>query len=166
MKKNNTINTLPAVFETIYTVSELQLFYKEIDIIVSELYHENTHLEHSITELMSSSKKEKVLSFLKDQETDITKPINIQETLLKLKTSGDSIPVVSLELAFEPTEQILKNFSLWFSRNLGKKVLFSISLERQELGGAFVAFNGLYKDFTVSTKVDEYFNRQKLEVIS
>lgn len=163
MKTNNLFQNLPSIYENIYTLAELQLFYKEIDTIVSNLYHENTNLEHSLTELVSPEKKEKLLSYLKDGDVDISKQIKVQEALLKLKTIGESIPMVSMVLAFEPTEQILKNLSLWFSRNLNKKVLFSISLERQELGGAYITYNGLYKDLTVSKKVDEYFNNQKLE---
>lgn len=155
-----------SLFETIYTVSELQLFYKEIDNTISNLYHENIHLEQVLVDLVSPDKKEKIISYLKTNEVDLTKPIEVQEALLKLKIVGDTLPVVSLELAFEPTEQVLKNFTLWFTRNLKKKVLFSISLERKELGGAYITCDGLYKDLTLKTKVDEYFGRQKLEAIS
>lgn len=162
MKEHKNIANDLSLFETIYTVSELQLFYKEIDIIISSLYHENVSIEQILGELVSPDKNEKIIAYLKAHEIDLTKPIEIQETLLKIKAAGNTLPVVSLALAFEPTEQILKNFTLWFTRNVEKKVLFNISLERQELGGAHIAFDGLYKDLTLKTKIDEYFNGQKL----
>lgn len=166
MKENKDLQDEFSLFEGIYTVSELQLFYREIDLTISNLYHENVKLEQLLSDLMSPDKKEKIIQYLKENKIDIGRPIEVQESLLKLKTIGNKFPVVSLELAFEPTEQVLKNFTLWFSRNVDKKVLFNITLERSELGGAYVAYDGLYKDLTLKTKVDEYFSKQQLATSS
>lgn len=154
----STINQT-SVFDSIYTVSELELFYKEVDLIASLLFKDSTPLETILTNTVSTEKKDGILSFLKEQQANLTNPVSIQEALIKLKTQGNLIPVVNLELAFEPTSTILKNISIWFLRRLQKKVLLSIRLERQILGGAYISFNGLYKDYTLKTKIDKYFEK-------
>lgn len=156
---NKTVSQDVEIFDMIYSTSELQLFYKEVDKIISSLFTGSTTAEEKITAAVSPEKKDRIISFLKNSKVNLSNPVEIQEALLKLKKIGDSIPVVYLQLAFEPTEQILKNISLWFLRRTNKKVILNISLERQDIGGAYITFGGLYKDYTLRTKIDKYFDR-------
>lgn len=151
------INTL---FDSIYTTSELQLFYKEIDQLVSVLFKESQPIEEIMQKLLSPEKKESLLAYLEKSNIDMKNPVMIQEELLKIKKLGNNLPVVHLTLAFEPTTLILKNINLWFLRRLQKKVLLDIVLERTVLGGAFISFDGLYKDYTLKTKIDAYFDKK------
>lgn len=156
---NNTNEQEMEIFDTIYSASELQLFYKEIDKIISSLFIGGSSIEDKMAAVISPEKKERVMSFLKATDANLSNPVEIQEALLKLKKMGETLPVVYLELAFEPTEQILKNISLWFLRRMNKKVILDTTLERQDIGGAYITFGGLYKDYTLKTKIDKYFEK-------
>ncbi len=158
MQPNLTTN----VFNSIYTVSELQLFYKEIDHIVSSLFSDSSSISDILEKSLSPEKKEVIINYLENEHVDIKNPVLIQESLLKLKKEGDKIPVVNLTLAFEPTQSILKNMSLWFLRRIQKKVVLNITLERTVLGGAFISYDGKYKDYTIQTKLNKYFEKQIL----
>lgn len=153
-------NSTNDVFNSIYSISELQLFYKEIDHIVSGLFSDSSPVSSVLENSLSPEKKEVVMQYLEQNHVDMNNPVLIQESLLKLKSEGNKIPVVNLTLAFEPTQAILKNINLWFLRRTQKKVLLNITLERSILGGAFISYDGRYKDYTVKTKLDKYFEKQ------
>lgn len=149
------------IFDTIYTFSELQLFYKEIDTIVSSLFKSEGQIEGAIHEIVSPEKAENILEYLHTLSVDLKNPVALQEALLKLKSTGNQIPVVHMTLAFEPTNTVLKSISLWFLRREQKKVILDLTLERQILGGAFISYDGLYKDYTLKTKLDKYFSKER-----
>lgn len=159
MQPNSKLET-NTLFDSIYTTSELQLFYKEIDQLVSILFKESQPIEEIMQKLLSPEKKESLLDYLEKSNIDMKNPVMIQEELLKIKKLGNNLPVVHLTLAFEPTTLILKNINLWFLRRLQKKVLLDIVLERIVLGGAFISYDGLYKDYTLKTKIDAYFDKK------
>ncbi len=159
MLPNSKIETIE-LFNSIYTTAELQLFYKEVDQLVSLLFKGSQPVDEIMQDLLSPEKKENLLSYLQKSNIDLKNPVVLQEELLKIKKLGNNLPVIHLTLAFEPTTAILKNINLWFLRRLQKKVLLDIVLERTVLGGAFISFDGLYKDYTLKTKIDTYFDKK------
>ncbi len=159
--QTNTNPQINKIFETIYTVSELQLFYKEIDTIISSLFKSQASFENIIKDILSPNKADSFLSYFQELHVDVKNPVAIQEALLQLKILGNQIPVIHMTLAFEPTNAVLKSISLWFSRREQKKVILDLTLERQLLGGAFISYDGLYKDYTLKAKIDRYFQTVK-----
>ncbi len=158
-----TIKTHSAgLFDTVYTKKDLQLFYKEIDQLVDSMFKGQEELEEKMDKILSVDKKKNLFEYLKTSGVKPSSIISVKQELQKIKKMGDALPVVNLVLAVEPTYGIIKNISLWFTKRFGHKVIIDLSLERKLLGGAFISFNGLYKDYTLRTRVDKYFNRQRV----
>lgn len=152
---------LSSFFSEINTTEELQLFYKEIDLIISRLFHDGGSLEGALSSSVSAGKKEKILELLRASNISAENLVEIQKKLELIKEVGNFIPVISVKLAFEPSQQIVKNINLWFVRNLQEKVFLDISVERNILGGVFLSLNGEFLDRTLKTKIDSLLSTKK-----
>ena len=156
---NNEVNSL---FTTVYTRQDLLLFYKEIDQFIAELFKGDGTFEEKVNGYLPWDKKDSILEFLKTEKVRLDNPVEIKETMSKIQKLGDALPVVSLKLAFDPPENILKNLSSWFLRRMQRKVVFEIARERAIIGGVYISYNGLYKDYTLRTKMNTYFDKQSV----
>jgi F0F1-type ATP synthase delta subunit len=156
--KIQSINT-QELFNTIYTKDELLLFYHEIDQLIADLFTGKQGVQEKMNELLSFEKKKNIMYYLTAMQINMGNIVMVKEALAKIQTLGNKIPVVTLQLAFEPTEPIIASFSFWFIKNFGTKVILDIHLERKIIGGALISLNGKYDDFTLETKIDTYFNK-------
>lgn len=157
---NKTIQQSNNLFSSIYTKQDLQLFYKEIDQVKASLFEGPGSLQEKLSAVFNPEKTEEILTFINLEKIRVDSPVFIQEGLEKIKTLGDLLPVISLELAFEPTENVLKKIDTWLMQNIGKKVLVNISLERRDIGGTNISFNGVYKNYTLRNKINEAFEKK------
>lgn len=148
------------LFGYVYTQQDLMSFYKEIDQIMTHMFMGNGNVEKTLDSILSPEKKTAILSYLKQEKVRMENPVDVKVALSNIQKMGNTLPVVKLKLAFEPTGKIIKNISYWFTRRLGQKVILDFSLERHAIGGAFISFGGLYKDYTIKTKIDKYFDKQ------
>lgn len=156
---NTKINPSASLFSTIYTKQDLLLFYKEVDQIMTNMFTEPENFEETASGILAPEKKTAVFNFLKQENVKMNNPVDIKVGLSKIKKIGDNLPIVSLRLAYEPTEAVIKTISSWFIKKLGQKVVIDFSLERSIIGGVYISYNGLYKDYTLKTKVEKYFEK-------
>ncbi|MBP6913710.1 MAG: hypothetical protein KBC00_03810 [Candidatus Levybacteria bacterium] len=156
--KTQQINTL-SLFNTIYTKDELVLFYHEVDQLIAEIFIGNQGLQEKMNQLLSFEKKKNIMYYLTTMQVNTENIVMVKEALSKIQFLGNQIPVVSLQLAFEPTEPIIESLSSWFVQNIKTKVILDIHLERKIIGGALISLNGIYDDFTLKTKIETYFNQ-------
>lgn len=160
LKQNLVGVDLVDFFSMVRTKNELELFHKEIDQILHEMFESKTDFTLLLDRTVSIEKKNQILSFLQKSDTDVTNLVKVQEKLELIKELGGVIPVISLHLSFEPTEQIVENLSLWLLRNVKQKVLLDINLDRGLLGGAYLSLSGVYFDGSLRTKVETILQTQ------
>lgn len=148
---------LNQLFSTVYTKEDLLIFYKEIDQLIALLFTGPGELSEKMDQVVAADKKKSLLYYLGATNTRLDNLVDIKEALSKVERLGNALPVVTLELAFEPTESIIKTISYWFVKRIQTKVILDFTLERRIIGGAYVAVNGTYKDYTLQTKINKYF---------
>lgn len=145
------------LFETVFTKEDLELFYKEVDQLLSLIFTGPGALEEKMDKIVSADKKNSLINYFKTVNANTSNLIEINQALSKIREIGDAIPIVTLELAFEPTEGVIKAIGYWFLKRLQTKVILDLHLERSIIGGAYIAFNGTYRDYTLQTKINKYF---------
>jgi F0F1-type ATP synthase delta subunit len=76
------------------------------------------------------------------------------------------IPILNLELAFEPTRELLAKIKDTWSEYLGKPIAIDYKVDTKIMGGARLAFMGKYFDFTLDAKWPEIWAvvREKLRL--
>lgn len=150
MNKNSDVYE---IFQDIFTTEDLYSFYKEIDQFNTLLFQAGTEISSAFDEAFNSQRKASVLNYFKINQIDIHNPSHVQHAMQELKRIGPTFPVVTLKLGYDPTRKHLETFSAWFFTHFETKVILEILVERNLLGGAYITFNGLFKDHSLKSKL-------------
>jgi len=78
--------------------------------------------------------------------------------LEKIKKYLLSLPEVKLEIAFSPSNDFLKNISLWFKEELGQKVILDLTVNPKIVGGAIIEYQGNWRDYSLAREIDKLIN--------
>lgn len=111
--------------------------------------------DQAIKEFLGEERAIAVLGYCKNNEISIENTLSFQSFIEKLISEIEQLPKVRLYLAFEPTQDSLKQFSDWFLKEYKVKFLFHIQVEKDIVGGAVMVFNGVYKDYSLKRKLNE-----------
>lgn len=137
------------------TKSQATDFSARLATLSEMIYKTNFQLESALMELFGIQKKEKFLSFLRENNVAIDNPSSLKDFFLKLQTTIAQLPVFSLTIAFEPSEATLQAISSWFLLNLKKQMLFEFTVDSSLIGGAVINYNGKFKDYSVKKPVEQ-----------
>ena len=123
---------------------------------ISEMsYLTNFNLEKAFMDQFGLEKKDKFLSFIRENNLDLQSASNIKAFLTKMQEEVTSLPIMPITIAFEPKDQTLKTLSDWVQVNLKKQVLFEIKVDKNLVAGATITFKGKFKDFSIKEKFTE-----------
>jgi len=71
----------------------------------------------------------------------------------KLKEKLKSLPIFSLTIGFEPTEEFKEKLVHWIKENVEKKAVLDLKIDKEILGGAIISWQGKYKNYSLSEKL-------------
>ena len=78
--------------------------------------------------------------------------------LEKIKKYLLSLSEVKLEIAFSPSNDFLKEISLWFEKELGQKVILDLTVNPKIVGGAIIEYQGNWRDYSLAREIDKLIN--------
>ena len=140
----------------IKTTDELHDFALEIDFLLTCVFKsKNKSLDDLLEKISPKSALilKNVLSKNKLAENNkdlIGKALLAQKNKLNYK-------IISITLAFEPSETTIGNIYSWVMEKLGTEYILDIDIDKTIMAGAIISFNGSYKDFTVKKNLEEVF---------
>lgn len=149
----------PDIFSVISTAEDLGLFYKELDQIKAGLFKAGGNTEQLLDSVLSGTKKKLLLVFMEQQKLDHHNPIDFQTAIGKLKEIGDALPVIKLTVAIEPSGKMVKNLTAWAQANIPSRFILKFAVDTRFIGGVFIVSSGLFKDYTLKSKIDELFEK-------
>src|SRR3989344_8057543 len=79
----------------------------------------------------------------------------VTNKLSTLKAQLDTLSVIKLTLAVDPTQEIIKKIASFIKSGLNKNAIFKITVDPKILGGMILESNGLYRDYTLKSKLEE-----------
>lgn len=129
-------------------------FSARLAIVLEGLYKTDFQLDKALMEQFGLRKKDLFLSLMRDNQIQPESNTDLKEFFQTIQKQIASLPLLTLTLAFEPTEQTLKTLSEWFLLNLKKQVLFDITVDQKLIGGATITYNGKYQDYSIRPKVE------------
>lgn len=81
----------------------------------------------------------------------------VAERCERFKKELSSMPMVRLEIAFEPDDELVGRIVAALRRSSGRHVVLDIAVIPSLIGGCRVSYEGRYKDFSVKNVVAEFF---------
>lgn len=155
------------ILKVIYTKDQALLFHNQLDTLINSIFTSDISPKQKIEQLFTIEIKDALLTTLEKNNIDTNNPMIVKNFIVELKKELDNLPLLILQVAFEPAAQTLKKISDWFIRSLNKKYLLDIQIRREIIGGAIIIVNGKIKDYSLIKKIQElYKNRSLLSDIS
>lgn len=153
-------NSIEDIYADVATLEDLYAFYKEIHQCVSFMFQASQTVESAMNASFNAQRKDAILKYVTLEKTDAKDQGKMHDMLMEIKKKGESFPIVTLKLGYDPTRNHLETFSSWFITRLKHKVILCVLVERTLLGGAYITYNGYFKDYSLKKKLQYVFKDQ------
>jgi hypothetical protein len=123
--------------------------------ISASVYENNFHLEQALLDEFGITKKDKFMSLLRNNKVNPEKAADLKAFFTKIQETTNTLPILSLTIAFEPKDKNLQALSEWFVMNIKKQMLFEITVDPHVIGGAKINYKGKFLDASVKPIFDK-----------
>lgn len=147
------------IFEAIRTIDEKEKLIEEIDILLNGLYQNKGE---GLSRLLESSIRVWVADLLKEEFSK--NEISPLEYLKNIKEELNSLNIVKICLAFEPTATNVEKFSRLVKRYLGDNTIIEFSYNPRLIAGCTIIFNGKYRDLSMKNFFESEFAKIKQDL--
>jgi F0F1-type ATP synthase delta subunit len=131
------------------TKAQARDFSNRLSSIEEKIYQTNFNLDNALLEQFGIQKKDKFISFLRDNKVNVGSGAALREMLGKVQQEIAALPVITLTIALEPTEKMIKELSDWVILNIKKQILFDIHVDKTLIGGSTINYGGKYLDCSI-----------------
>lgn len=149
------------ILELVKTKDDARQLQKDITAVIDALFSDAQVIEMLHMHL-PYEKKEKLLALMRIHQIPLTDASLIQQFLQQLISRSQELPVITITLAFEPKQQLVTSLSAWFAVHAKKAVLLDILVDKKLIGGAIIASNGIYKDYSVKKILEEKYKKGEI----
>jgi len=97
----------------------------------------------------------KIISSLEQAKQLPTTTSELEDFFLSLRSYLGKVPHVTLTLAFDPPESLVRLIADWFGKNLAAKTVLEIRVREEIIAGMIIEYNGKYKDYSKMGQLGE-----------
>lgn len=154
MIKSSYLSYLLSLIKTRQYAEEI---IQKLDELKDCLYNKRIDLDKKMSELFSFELKEKIKAYSWQEGINLNDPESFGKFISNLRMVIKSMPVVTIQIAFEPDEGIVKEVSAWFVENYGKNVLVDLVYNKDIIAAAIIVFDKENRDLSLKKKIEEMF---------
>jgi F0F1-type ATP synthase delta subunit len=136
------------------TKAQAMDFNQRLSGISAKVYETNFNLESSLLDEFGIQKKDKFMTLLRDNKINPESPADLKKFFGKIQTTINTIPVLSMTIAFEPKEKTLQALSEWFLMNIKKQMLLEVTVDTNLIAGAKLQYKGKFVDGSIKPLFD------------
>jgi F0F1-type ATP synthase delta subunit len=137
---NELISALEEVLDSFFSVKE-----KPVD---------------TLRRLLSPYTFNQIAAYCKNNTIDMTDKNSLKNLLQDIKETIQHLPIVTLEIPFYPTEDVIQKISKYFATDINKPVLLAFTVKKTLVAGTVILFNGRYRDYSLKKRFDEAIHEQ------
>lgn len=150
-------------YESIYinlrTTAERGVVFAAIEALIDALYKKGGDMGNLIETEMPNA----VVRPLKQALTQLPdmSPKTVRGYLEGLRKQLTTLRILSLEIAFDPTEETIAVLTGWVREYLGNDIIMDLSVDRGLFGGARVSYEGRYKEINLAILIENIMRQQE-----
>ena len=148
-----------SVYSNIRSTAERGTIYAAIEVLVDALYKKEADIGRLIETEMPSAVVQPLKKAL--ASLPVTSATAVQEYLEGLREELSMLEVLSLEIAFDPTEETMAVLTAWIREHIGARVIMELSVDRGLFGGARVSYEGQYKEINLAMLIESIMRQQQ-----
>lgn len=137
------------------TRKDAAVFAQGVTKLSESLYRTDFHLENMLLSIFGLKKKEAFLTLLQIQKVPLTNVDSLKDFLTKLLAYIQTLPLLSLTIAFEPHPETLETIAKWFVNQLKIQLLLEITVDPKILAGATMSYKGKFLDYSIKPVFDK-----------
>jgi F0F1-type ATP synthase delta subunit len=130
-------------------------FSTQVTTITEKLFETNFNLENVAMQVFGLQKKDVFLKLLHEQNINTQSQNDLKAFLTRLAEQANTLPVIALTIAFEPTEETMQAFAQWFMMQKGIQVLFDITVDKTLIAGVVVNFKGKHANYSIKSQFEQ-----------
>ena len=149
--------------KSVKTTEEAQKLTLQIDNLLESLFYEGKEeFEKAVSAIRYDVSEIIKEEFLRDEKYNGKE--TIKDFLTKLKEKIQTLKILELNIAFDPSDKTIETIHDWVLNNIGEDYVLSVTVDKRLIGGAIVIYDGKYKDFSLKKKLDEVFAAKREEI--
>lgn len=145
-----------SLLSSVRTKSDLNAAREEIEVIRQAIYKKNYR------DFLKKSVRVSTYDYLSSVKFDLVK---IKSLIEDAEKNLDKFKILTLTIAFDPTESFAEKVNFWVKENLGEAVAIDFKKNQGITGGAEVVFEGIYRNYTLGKILEEGLDKEKGAII-
>jgi F0F1-type ATP synthase delta subunit len=137
------------------TKSQANAFNVRLNSFSEAIYNNNFSLEKDSMHYFGMKKSEAFLKLLQDNNVASDSASALKAFVVKLQETIKALPALTLTVAFEPNEKVLRTLAEWFVMNLKKQFLLEIFIDPTLVAGATIKYKGSFLDASSKVLVEK-----------
>lgn len=137
------------------TKKEAAVFTQGLTQLSESLYKTDFQLEKTLLTIFGLKKKDAFLTLLQVQKVQITNIDSLKDFVTKLINYIQTLPVLSITIAFEPQQETLQTIAQWFVNQLKTQLLLELTIDPRILAGATMSYKGKFMDYSIKSIFDK-----------
>lgn len=163
----NTAQTpLQSIFPFVRTTHQADELLMHIDAILAKLY---TIEQQPFEKVAFASLDPQIAKAIHDTylsyQLSWSNSEEIKNFFTTIKDTIKHLSVITLTIAYRPTNDGIESLSNWTRTNIYHNTLLEINVDQDLIGGAIIVFRGNYLDLSVKKKLDNYFTEHKGDIL-
>lgn len=141
------------IFEHFSTKKDLSEFLSQLNSLERQFFNNKVSVSDKLEEIFSHELESSLRSATEKKKVNIEDSSEFRDFIKELTEYTQKMPVVTLRLAFEPTQKQLLEIEKWFESEIDKHVVFDVVFDESVIGGAVIEYKGKHYDFSVRKKI-------------
>lgn len=155
MNKNDNFSS---IFDNVCTPDDAKNVISDLEALSASLFSSKRgKVVKKIEKILSFELAEGIKRYCKEGKIDVENKEKCQQLVNEIVKALRRLPIITLYLAFLPTELYIKKIAALLHGYCKQKVLIEINVEKIVIGGAVIAWKGMYKDFSLRKTIDETY---------
>ncbi len=160
MKQNK--DEFSEIFDSICTTQDAREVLEDMTALSESIFKKDAQgVEQKIETMLPFILADAMKQYCKEKQISLQNTTAFVDFIEKLAKALRDLPVMTFYMAFSPNEQYVKQLSALACRYGNQRVLLDIIVDKKLIGGAMIAWKGVYKDYSLRKRVDEQYKETK-----
>jgi len=152
---------LGPILQMIHTSAQRDYVLHEINVLTEHLYStKGESVRDNIRRYLTPHYASELIHLCDEAKISDTDTNAIKVMLNALTAGITAIGQLSLRVGFDPSDEDIKDLSQWIRYHIGIQVVLDVIHDPSVVGGAIMSFKGMYRDYSLSHKIEEMIIQQ------
>ncbi|CAN5286763.1 hypothetical protein BH10PAT2_BH10PAT2_4280 [soil metagenome] len=133
--------------DLVNTTDDLRTIQKEVELIKESVYSTG---KKGMSNVLHEQVRAKVAKIIEPALTE--KPAH---TLDELATELQALPIIRMNIAFQPTQSTIEKITGWLRSNTEQKWILDLVINPEVGAGTVIEVNGYYRDYSLKQKMTQ-----------